>query len=372
MRRPSDLKGWTLALPFVVLAAACGGQGGGAGGESVLTRADTMQDRSADAPTLQAQVSGTEVLLQAVSPVDERVVWVSGHGGTFARTLDGGDTWTAGVVPGADTLQFRDVHALSADVAWLLAAGPADMSRIYRTDDGGANWTLQWTNPEPDGFYDCLDFWSAERGAVYGDAVEGNLRVLRTSDGGANWERLGPGAVPDGQLGEGGFAASGTCLVAGKDGRGWISTGNAPIGRVLTTQDYGASWVPYDSPIPGAAGAGLFSISFRDSLNGVIFGGDLRPEPMVAPRVAVSSDGGASWAITGEPAIGGAIFGGQWVPGTDPPVMVAVAPTGAEYSTDGGQSWEALDSESYWGLGFASPDAGWLVGPGGRITKVGF
>lgn len=372
MPRPSDAKRLIRSLPFLLLVAACGGRGGGAADASVLTTADTLQDRSADPPTLQAQVSGTEMLLQAVSPVSEKVAWVSGHGGAFARTLDGGDSWTAGVVPGADTLQFRDVHALSADVAWLLAAGPADMSRIYRTDDGGANWTLQWTNPEPDGFYDCFDFWDADRGAVYGDAVEGDLRVLRTTDGGANWRLLTQGAVPAGQLGEGGFAASGTCLVAGPDGRGWISTGNAPIGRVLTTQDYGASWVPYASPIPGAAGAGLFSISFRDSLNGVVFGGDLRPEPVAAPRVAVSTDGGASWQIASDPSIGGAIFGGQWVPGTDPPVMVVVAPTGAEYSADGGRSWQPLDSESYWGLGFASPDAGWLVGPGGRITKVSF
>ncbi|MEE8486780.1 MAG: hypothetical protein V3S56_01330 [Gemmatimonadota bacterium] len=39
---------------------------------------------------------------------------------------------------------------------------------------------------------------------------------------------------------------------------------------------------------------------------------------------------------------------------------------------DGGQIWSSLDTEAYWGLGFASTNAGWLVGPGGRITKVRF
>ena len=34
-------------------------------------------------------------------------------------------------MPGADTLQFRDVHALDADRAWLLSAGPGELSRIY-------------------------------------------------------------------------------------------------------------------------------------------------------------------------------------------------------------------------------------------------
>ncbi len=65
-------------------------------------------------PRVELQQSGVQVLLQAVSPVSERVVWVSGHGGTWLRTLDGGATWSGGTVPNADTLQFRDVHAVSA------------------------------------------------------------------------------------------------------------------------------------------------------------------------------------------------------------------------------------------------------------------
>ena len=67
------------------------------------------------------QVSGTKQLLIAVSPVNERVVWASGTQGTWVRTTDGGTTWLTGRVPGADSLQFRDVHAESAESAWLLS-----------------------------------------------------------------------------------------------------------------------------------------------------------------------------------------------------------------------------------------------------------
>ena len=149
---------------------------------------------------LEPQESGTEVLLQAVSAVDEDVAWVSGHGGTWARTVDGGETWTARVMPGADTLQFRDVHALDAQRAWLLSAGPGELSRIYRTRDGGETWELQFLNPEPAGFYDCIEFRDADRGLAYGDAVDGELRVLRTRDGGETWEYVRgldmPAALP--------------------------------------------------------------------------------------------------------------------------------------------------------------------------------
>ena len=368
------------SLILALVAAGCGGYGGAGASSNGRT---TDEDASAT-PVIERQTSGTTALLQAVSAVDESVVWVSGHRGTWARTLDGGATWTTGVVPGADTLQFRDVHAHSSDVAWLLSAGPGDMSRIYRTDDGGQSWTLQWTNDEADGFYDCIDFWNADRGAVYGDAVEGELRILRTVDGGAHWTRLAGSALPEALPGEGGFAASGTCLVTGGAGRGWVATGNAERARVLHTNDWGASWTVFDTPIPGGEGAGLFSVSFRDSLTGAIFGGSLASpsendgaDPTDAvdahrPRVAISRDGGASWEAVGQPNIEGAIFGGTWVPGADPAAMVAVAPTGAEWSIDEGATWLALDSAAYWGLGFASPDAGWLVGPGGRITRLRF
>lgn len=368
------------SLILALVAAGCGGYGGVGASSS----GGTTDEDSPATPVLVRQTSGTTALLQAVSAVDENVVWVSGHRGTWARTLDGGATWTTGVVPGADTLQFRDVHAHSTDLAWLLSAGPGELSRIYRTDDGGQSWTLQWTNDEPDGFYDCIDFWSADRGAVYGDAVEGELRMLRTVDGGAHWTRLAGSALPAALPGEGGFAASGTCLVTEGAGRGWVATGNAERARVLHTDDWGASWTVFDTPIPGGEGAGLFSVSFRDSLTGAIFGGSLAPPSddkgagsadaldAYPPRVAVSRDGGASWEAVGQPGIEGAIFGGAWVPGADPAAMVTVAPTGAEWSIDEGTTWLALDSAAYWGLGFASPDAGWLVGPGGRITKLRF
>ena len=74
-------------------------------------------------PTLTPQDSGTTNGLIAVSPVNPQVVWASGRNGTFTVTTDGGDTWNAGVVPGAEALQFRDVQAFSARVAYLMSIG---------------------------------------------------------------------------------------------------------------------------------------------------------------------------------------------------------------------------------------------------------
>jgi len=373
MQRQAELMRRNLVAGLVLVASgACSGHHAGGVVEEPAYIERNVETFPIAPPTLEAQESGTEALLQAVSPVTDDVVWVSGHQGTYSRSVDGGTAWETAVVPGADTLQFRDVHAASASEAWLLSAGPGELSRVYHTSDSGTTWTLQWTNPEPDGFYDCLDFWDSKRGALYGDAVDGGLRIMRTEDGGDTWVRVSADALPPAGEGEGGFAASGTCLVAGDNGRGWISTGNANPSRVLITSDYARSWQAYGQPIPGGSGGGLFSISFRDAQDGVVFGGSLNRDTEPGPRVAVSNDGGLSWTIGGEPTIDGAIFGGTWVPGTDVPLAVAVAPTGADYSLDGGKSWLSLDTEAYWGIGFASTNAGWLVGPGGRITKVNF
>src|ERR1700712_1499454 len=88
-------------------------------------------------PRLTVQQSGTTNRLQAISPVNQWVVWASGVGGTYVKTTDGGKHWKAGVVPGAESLQFRDVEGVSDKEAYLLAAGTGTDSRIYKTEDGG-------------------------------------------------------------------------------------------------------------------------------------------------------------------------------------------------------------------------------------------
>ena len=117
-------------------------------------------------PTLVPQQSGTTQLLIAVSPVNSRVVWAAGTGGTYVVTTDGGSTWRSGVVPGAESLQFRDVQGVSDRVAYLMSIGDNTGDfRIYKTEDAGAHWNIQFTNKTANAFYDCFAFWSPDRGS---------------------------------------------------------------------------------------------------------------------------------------------------------------------------------------------------------------
>ena len=320
-------------------------------------------------PTLakESQSSGTSALLQAVSAVSNDVVWVSGQRGTWARTLDGGRTWQTGSIPGGETLQFRDVHAANADTAWLLSSGSGDASRIYRTTDGGATWSLQFRNTEPEAFYDCMDFWDARHGLVFGDAVNGRVMVLETTDG-EHWSLIPASRLPPALAGEGGFAASGTCLVTAPGGRAWIGTGNGPVSRVMRTTDYGKTWAVSKTPIASAAATGVATVAFADARYGVVLGGPIADTAAVTDNVAITTNGGKTWDSAGRPTFPGPVFGAAFLPGTR--TLVAVGLRGASVSPDGGHHWAALDSVNYWGLGFSPGGAGWLVGPRGRITKL--
>jgi len=332
--------------------------------------APELERAPASPPVLAAQRSGTTALLQAVSAPSARVAWVSGHQGTYAVTTDGGESWRAAVVPDADSLQFRDVYAIDARTAWLLAAGDGDRSRIYHTTNGGQSWTLQFRNAEPRAFFDCLDFWDDRRGLAFSDAVDGRFVILTTSDAGRSWTPVSPEVLPAARTGEGAFAASGTCVITGSAGRAWISTGNAPPdARILYTADYGRSWSVFVTPLSAAEGAGAATLTFRDTLHGVVMGGPLGRPNERGDRAAVTGDGGRTWSLGGRPAMAGPVYGAAYVPRM--PALVAVGPGGMDWSTDDAVSWSRLDTLRYWSVGFSRTGrAGWAVGPNGRITKI--
>ena len=324
-------------------------------------------------PTLEPVQSGTTALLQAVSAPSERVSWVSGHRAAVLRTRDGGATWERLVVPGAaaDSLEFRDVFALDADTAYLLAAGPGTRSRIYKTTDGGNSWALQFTNRDSAAFYDCFDFWDARRGLALSDAVAGRILIRRTVDGGVHWDLPPADSLPAAQQGEGGFAASGTCVVALAGRFAWIGTGAADAARVLASDDGGRTWRATTTPIAAGSFAGIASVAFRDTLHGFVLGGKLGSPTEFSDNVAVTADGGRTWRLGGRPGFPGAVYGAAVVPGRTGSI-VAVGPRGIAYSADEGTTWTTLDTLAYWSVGFGSRRVGWAVGPSGRITRIRF
>ena len=307
------------------------------------------------------QTSNTTASLRGISVVNAQTAWASGTAGTWLRTLDGGTTWQTGHVPDADKLDFRDIEAFSADHAILMSIGPGESSRIYRTTDGGSNWTMTFKNPEAQGFFDAIAFWDAKRGILMGDPVGGQLYAALTDDGGLTWHRV---TMPPAREGEGAFAASGTCLTTGRNGKAWIVSGGTGGSRVYRSSDWGKTWAVSEAPIRHEkAASGIFSIAFFDDLTGVVTGGDYSAPKEDRDNFAVTMDGGKTWqAAPGPKGYRSAI---QYVPGTKR--LFAAGTTGVDESPDGGRTWKPAAEGNFNALGFASTGEGWAVGPKGVI-----
>lgn len=316
------------------------------------------------------QSSGTSAELRGLSVVGARVAWASGTGGVVLRTVDGGRRWRVDSVPGAGTLDFRDVHGASANEAWVMSSGDADkgQARIYRTADGGARWSLQYSTTQVGVFLDAIAFWDVRHGIALSDPVGGRFFLLTTSDGGRSWTRIPAERIPPTLPGEAAFAASGTCLTVHGDGDVWIGTGGGTRARVFHSANRGRTWSVADVPVQaGGASSGLFSVAFRDARHGVAVGGDYRKPNEPSANVAYTRDGGRTWQRARTmPA--GYMSGVAFVPRTHA-TFVAVGLAGTAVSHDDGGSWSMVDSVAYNSVAFGASGDGWAVGPRGRVAK---
>jgi photosystem II stability/assembly factor-like uncharacterized protein len=140
---------------------------------------------------------------------------------------------------------------------------------------------------------------------------------------------------------------------------------------VYHSPDRGRTWTVHDTPLrAGVASAGVFSVAFRDARHGAISGGDYQNPGLSGRNLATTNDGGRSWTLTdsvSSPA--GYRSAVAFVPRTRANTLVAVGLTGTDVSTDDGRTWTSVDSTAYNSVAFASPTAGWAVGPKGRIAR---
>ena len=321
-------------------------------------------------PQWTLQQSGVPVRLRGVSAVNEQVAWASGAGSTVLRTADGGTAWRTLKVT-SDALDFRDVDAVDAQTAYVLSIGNGAASRIYKTADAGASWTMQFKADDEKVFLDAMTFWDANHGLVFGDSVNGQFYILITADGGRTWSRVAAANLPPALENEGAFAASGTNIAVFGKTHAWIGTGAGAKARVLRTTDGGRSWQVADTPLAAGASSGIFSIAFRDAKHGVVAGGDYRNEQEAVNNLALTDDGGVTWKLV--KGLSGFRSVVAYVPGAKAPALIALGPSGGDYSLDGGQTWSPIAGRGFDTFSFAPHKAtGWAAGNNGAIGKLSF
>lgn len=339
------------------------------------TQAVSVQAQTATppaAPQITVLATGATALIQAVHAASPRVIWASGHKGTVLRSRDGGQSWERFETPAGDSLEYRDVHAVNADTAWILSAGEGAKSRIYRTTNGGATWRLQFFNTDSAAFYDCLSFGSATTGVAYGDASRGRTNLLRTTDAGRTWALLAPNAAPQPLPGEGAFAASGLCVVHGDASTVYVGTGS-PGARLFRSRDAGRTWSVENTPFARGISAGLSGLSFAGAQRGIAVAGDMDRLRTDTARsvVGVTYDGGRTWTMRARPPLPGALAGVTWVPGAGPGTAIVVGFGGAFYTLDEGRTWQLITPDVTTGVAAVGRQA-WIGGANGKMWRVDF
>jgi len=341
-----------------------------------------VQGAAQAGPVWQMQESGTTARLRGIDSVDSTVEWASGTGGTVLRTTDGGAHWTRCATPDADkdgaTLDFRGVQAWDAQTAIVMASGPGDKSRLYKTEDGCRTWKLVVENTNKDGFWDAAihpretygDVKTPNYVLLVGDPVGGHFD---TRDGtiltsGFNWEPTL--SLCDARPGESIFAASNSSVVVSRFESYILATGGKGGGRVVISplQQYDPRKPCLSAEVPinhSNESSGVFSIAFTDSVipwEGVAVGGDYTKPNDSTGTAAWSSDGGLHWAAASKPPHGyrSAV---QWSESLK--AWITVGTNGSDISRDDGRTWEPLDDGNWNALSLP-----FVVGPNGRIARL--
>jgi photosystem II stability/assembly factor-like uncharacterized protein len=213
-----------------------------------------------------------------------------------------------------------------------------------------------------------MGFWDDRSGIAFSDAINERIVIITTQDGGDSWHEIPAAKSPQALAGEGGFAASGTCLTTAGDSSVWIALGN-PKSRIVYSPDRGKTWQFFETPMAQAApGAGIFSLAFATADYGLAVGGNYQLPNDTTRLISVTQDGGKSWQLLNKSGINGYKSAIANIPSSEQ--WLCTGPTGVNYSADNGKTWTVVDTTGYHAIAIVDQETGWLSGANGRIAKI--
>lgn len=311
--------------------------------------------------------------LDEIIALDANTVWAKAYDGSggglevqeFTMTTNGGTTWTPGVIDvGNPALGINNICPINSTTAWVSAVNPTDGtgSVVYKTSDGGASWEQQNSAGFTSGssFVNFVHFFDENVGFAAGDPANGEFEIWRSTDGGANWTLVPAANIPPFLSGEYGY--NGGNVVVGNVT--WMPTNK---GRILKSVDQGLTWTVSQAPLTDFGGTAQSGrLAFSDASNGCL----LKTVGTVY-TFYTTSNGGTTWSA------GSTFTGSHrllsYVPGTT--VLVGTsqaAPVGSSYSINNGLAWTPIEADMQRGTSsFVNGSTGWCAGFSTNATTDG-
>jgi photosystem II stability/assembly factor-like uncharacterized protein len=257
------------------------------------------------------------------------------------KSTDAGSTWTHVGLATVGNIGGVEIHPTNPDVAFVAAIGnpfkPTPDRGVYRTTDGGRNWSKVLFVSDSTGAVDVefhpgnpsivyASMWRAERKpwTIISGAREGG--IYKSTDGGSTWKKLG-GGLPT-EL----FGKSNLAVTPASPNAVWAILEAKPGSGLYRSDDAGETWQLVSNYAPMLTRPFYYTgvtVHPRD------------PNTMWAYSEGFykSTDGGRTWRSQNVP------HGDNhdlWINPDAPDIMVQSNDGGANVTIDGGRTWSTL------------------------------
>ena len=290
----------------------------------------------------------------AAAPSDHNVVYVgtgeaairgnTTYGAGVYKSIDAGRTWKNVGLKDSRQVGALIVHPQNPDVALVAALGhafgPNQERGIFRTTDGGRNWTKVLGKDENTGGIDVVfdphnpnivfaALWQARRQPWFFSSGGAGSGLYRSEDNGVTWKHLEGNGLPDGILGKIGVS------VSGADANRIYAMIEAKEGGLYRSDDAGEKWSRVNDDGRFRQRAWYFSKVYADPKS---------PDTVYVLNTGAfkSVDGGKSFNLL--PARHGDHHG-LWIDPQNPNRIGNANDGGASISTDGGKTWTTQNNQ---------------------------
>ncbi len=281
---------------------------------------------------------GNPSSLRGLCPVNDRIIWVSGSGGTVGVSTDGGIIWKWITVPHYEKTDFRDIEAFSETEAVIM--GITDPAIILKTKDGGKTWVPVFQDTSRSLFLDAMDF-TGDKGIVLGDPIHNRVFLAESDNKGDGWKEIISNNRPGPAYGEAFFAASGSNIKWLNEFQyAFVSGGKLSALYV----DHQGKFALQLSQGKESTGANSIAVNPFDSNQGFVTGGDFSKD---------SIDSGNAVLIRFHPFH-------QQVPSNPPhgyrscveyisdKKLLTCGTSGVDISEDGGMNWQLINKRGFY------------------------
>ncbi len=290
----------------------------------------------------------------ALAPSDPSILWVgtgeannrqsSSWGDGVYKSMDAGKTWNNMGLAETEHIGRIAIHPANPNVVYVAAEGrlwgPSPQRGVYKTTDGGRNWTLSLYINEDTGVSDiAMDPQSPN--TLYAAAYERRRTpfgfdgggpggaIYKTTDGGATWKKLTKGLpyVDGGDVGRIGLA------IYLRNPNIVYALVQHSKGGIFRSDDKGESWTKMSDTNPRPS---YYSQVRIDPNN------DLRIWVLGAP-VSYSEDGGKTFVTSRGFRIHGD-YHAMWIDPANSNHMIAGTDGGIHWTYDAGRNWDYVNT----------------------------